>query len=382
MSRKDMNFLNEKDFEDEKKSSKFLSVLEIVIVVFLALIIVFMVGVFLLFSKEGATPEVFGYKIFLSKASTIKDIGENAAVFARADHIDNLQNGNVVLCSIGEENITTMLRIQEVIEENGKKFYILRPDTNPENATIKLSHDDIIAKAEKQDQVLGNILTFARSKMGILTIVIVPFLIFFVLQIVHIVRLGKINKLYDDEEDGEISEDDEILFSTLNDEDELPALPQRKKPISLTGPLPKVEEVEKAVPESEPKLKFDENFFAPKNNIHVDADGKAELPEKPKPTATMEDLINSVPKETYKPREVVRSMTKDLNKQGYYAPKEIVPPVPEPPKPEPVQVPELNDITVPDKAVQPAETIAPPKPKSKNNKTLDELMILLDTKNK
>ena len=380
MSPKDLNFLNEKDFEDEKKSSKFLSVLEIVIVVFLALIIVFMVGVFLLFSKEGATPEIFGYKIFLSKASTIRDIGENSAVFARADHIDDLKSGNVVLCSIGEEHITTMLRIQEVIEENGKKFYILRPDTNPENATIKLSQDDIIAKAEKQDQLLGNILAFARSKMGILTIVIVPFLIFFVLQIVHIVRLGKINKLYDDEDEDDLSEEDEILFSTLKDKENEPAtLPQRKKPVSLNDHLPEVDEVENSVPAGEAKLKFDESFFAPKNNIHVDADGKAELPEKPKPTATMEDLINSVPKEAYKPREVVKSMTKDLNKQGYYTPKEVLPP---PVIDEPVQVPELNDITVPDKAVQPAETIAPPKPKSRNNKTLDELMILLDTKNK
>lgn len=374
------SYLSEKDFDDEKKSAKFLSVLEIVIIAVLALVIIFMLGIFLLFAKDGATPKVFGYNIFLSKTSTINDIDKNAAIFARDDMIDDLKSGNVVLCRIGEENITTMLRIQEVIEENGKKYYILRPDTNPENATIKLPQENIIAQAVKQDKVLGNILNFARSKAGILTIVIIPFLIFFILQIVHIIKVGKLNRLYEDEEELDI-DDDDVVYSILRDSSE-----DKKQP-------PKTEDYLKntpSVPEELPEIEGSQKTYYPlKNNFYINESGKAEFQDKPVPTATVEDLRKAVSQTKYSQdypasknsqSETSSEIFFKTERKGYSQPVYInnySSTVKSEPVLDPPNVKNASDITIPDKAVQPEVTIAPP-PKTKNNKTLEELMQMID----
>ncbi|MEG0615872.1 MAG: hypothetical protein RR540_08965, partial [Oscillospiraceae bacterium] len=193
------------DYEEKDTPKKVFTVVEIIVIAILALAIIAMLLTFFLFSKEGSAPKIFGYNIFLSTTQTIDDIPSGAAVFAKEDVV---QPGRAVLCQIGDQKLTALLRVQEAIIENEKEYYILSKDSDTANA-IKLPAEDIIAVAKTSDVTFGKFLSFATSRTGFLVAVIVPCLLIIAFQVIRIVRINKMEEYEDDDEYDDDDDDEE-----------------------------------------------------------------------------------------------------------------------------------------------------------------------------
>ncbi len=185
MSRKNYDY-------DNKKSSAF-SVFEVIVVILLALLISFMAVINLLFRVDGEATSVFGFSFYQTKAVNMTpEIPRDTVIIAKVNEIPNIIEGSVILCSIGEHTILS--RVVEIGEENGSKFYVVRFDTANLNETYRVESTDVIAKAMWQPAFLTKVLAFATSLGGIITAVVLPFLIIIIFQIVKIARIKKLEK--------------------------------------------------------------------------------------------------------------------------------------------------------------------------------------------
>ena len=382
---------------EERKRPKAVSLVEIIVVAVLA---VAMIGVLLfsfLYSKDGTARKFFGNYIYLSNVSSMSPkIPVGSAVFADPELAGELIPGEAALCNVeyNDETYTTILRIQDIQQEGDTTYYILRGDTNLENEIIRLPQSAILAKCVSYSELLGAVLTFSTSPLGILTGIIVPCLLVIVIQVVRIVRLNKYEADEDDDEDFEI---DDVVFSTRRAQtapSEPPAIePSRREEAAFQEQLP-----------PEPPVK----------RLYVGEEGRAEYQRHSAPTGNYREL-NETMRSGANPLRGQSAASRSLNTQrGTVSDNFKQKPVSRPPEAaeeiyfsrprRPVQEEPLYerprayyerpsvpisapldppavknpvDITIPAEAAIPKETIAPP-PKQSNNKTVEELMRVID----
>lgn len=360
---------------EKKRSFKAITAVEILVVTVLALAVVAMLSFFFIFSKEGTAHKFFGQYIYLSKVSIMEPaIPVGSAVFGDPAAVDSLTAGEVVLCNVEVNGgtVTTILRIQDIQPENGSTYYILRGDANAGNETIRLEKKDILAKCVQFSQAFGAVLTFATSQLGILTGIILPCLIAIVIQVLRIVRIKK----YDNDDDDEYEVDD-VIFSTLR---HAPAPePVIESPVQrlAIGDEGRAEYVKKAQPTAG-YGELHETIRSTRPQSPLRQSSAAERLESQR--STVSENFRTKPT-TYSPtRENTYSRPeRTLDAVLYERPKtyyEKAAVAPQPPLDPPV-VQNPVDISIPEQAVKPRETIAPP-PKPANNKTVEELMRVID----
>ena len=370
---------------EKKKSSKAINILEIIIIAVFVIAIIAMIIFYAMFSKGGSHPKFFGYNIYLTRTTSMEPaIPENTAVFAKADEINTLSAGDVVLCNLQTDNVisTVILRIQEIQIENGKTFYILKADTNADNILLKVSQENIIAKAVSSSIGFGKLLAFATSKFGIITVCIIPSILMIIIQVLRIMRLKRLEEEDDDDE----YDNDDVLFSTLErDEPEFtkpqaPVAPPVKK--LYVGDEGKAEYIKKAVPNSDYSELHETILNTQPHPMRTPTAASTKLSEqrstvssnfKQKPVNREYESGNN--RNFEKPSnnfyDTQQDTTFDRPKFYYEKPEPVErrldPPVVENPV----------GITIPPDAVKPKETIAPP-PKQQSNKTVEELMKVID----
>lgn len=366
---------------EKSHSNKALTVIEIIVIALLSILIIAILAFNFLFKKDGVAPDLFGYKIYLSRASTMGEmIPNNSAVFAKSD-VTDLQRGNVVLADIKveEDTYTTILRIMDMKEQDGTTYYLLKGDASPDTETFLVPESAIVARAEKYSEFFGNFLVFSTSQMGILLVIIIPCIIIILVQIFRIIR---VNRIEEDEEFENIDfdDDEEVVFSTLREglHDEPEETPVRRMYVNDSGkadfqknppPTADIRDFDRSVKENYNPIKTipstpSPSTIAKKNSIAANFSQKpvagkrselsAELTPKPRPERRYDSDFTSI----------------------YERPVQKPKPQPELPLDPPV-VENPVDITIPTEAVKPKETIAPP-PKKSNNKTLEELMRVID----
>lgn len=424
-------------FDDERRHNP-LTIVEIIIIAVCALLIISMLCCYFLFSKTGAAPKIFGKMIYVTTATNMEpNIPAGSAVFASDENLSFLQAGDVVLfrtAGADNEQITGVLRIQGIeTDDAGKVYYTLRGDANAPTETIKIAKENIIGQCKTYDSTLGAIISFATSTMGLLTVVIIPCVLLIVFQIIRIIRIKSDYEYANDNDDYDDDDDDEAEEESDDDDDyvfNFDIKPKRPEPVPEKAAAVRAYTETATIPEEEPvvhsltKPEFPER---PVNRAYVDSDGAGQYHKNPAPTATTEEFRRSVRSDmsseipSFRKRPVrratptnnftaddllasveasQRNIEKTINnsaeeseakqtvKRGYEIPK-LNEPFGNEESPfkvyyekdeEPLEPPAVEkpvDITIPENAVMPEETIAPP-PKKQKNKTVEELMKMID----
>ncbi len=416
----------------EKKSP--VTIIEVIVIAVLLVFIITMIIVCFTFKNKGGTPKVFGTYLYNTKAvNMLPDIPENTLIFAKDKEIPNIKPGSVILCKI--DTNTVLIRVRETLEEDGKQFYVVRFDTSPINETFKISKDDVVAVALKQDSNIGKIIAFATTTSGILLIIIIPCFLIILFQVIRIVNIKRL-----EEQASSIDDIDEIIFSR-NQEEEMPlklTKPVFHEDVTTKIPVLSVDSKGKAdyslhtantntnkapdplftserytnraanqrenvnaksvsferptnndqagfylnkptkITGNQSKSKVDDFFetykngnFTPNDNVHT-SNKAAEKPEKVSAVFTP-FISNVIPDEIASVQEKVaetKSASFDDSVKAFYIKEEA--------SSGQYDTGHLKSVdTIPEKAVIPKETIAPPKRK-KNSKTLDELMSIID----
>ena len=423
-----------------KKKVSALAVVEIFLIVVLALVMIAMLAFNFLFKNKNTPVNVFGYSFFNTKAVTmLPNIPANTLIIAKESEVENIIEGSVILCKIGEN--TVLIRVREILQEEGQTYYIVKFDSAGDNE-FRISPDSVIAKAVWQNSFLGTAINFASSTPGIIIAVVIPLMFIIAIQVARILSIHRL-------EDEAASLDDIDEFMNSRDEE---------TPAAVTFTEPKfIEDVTGKIPKPSPVLKVERQpqAAAVEKVLSVDGRGRAEyterkVQEKPaqqgaadnsplftydrisrereqqrepaavgaavsrdemylnKPTRIereksaadeffekyapkseeapdfeesepvvftahlsniIPDSIAAVQEETDSPKKQPSNFNESIKAyyEKSYAPEETGEDVP------PAEIP----LTIPEKAVIPKETIAPPK-KVRSNKAVAELMSIID----
>ena len=428
---------------DEEKRRNPLTIVEIIIIVVCALLIISMLCCYFLFSKTGSAPNIFGKMIYVTEATNMEpNIPAGSAVFASSENLSFLKTGDVVLfrtAGADNEQITGVLRIQGVeTDDAGKVYYTLRGDANAPTETIKLPKENILGQCKTYDEVLGAVISFATSTMGLLTVVIIPCVLLIVFQIIRIVRI-KSDYEYANDKDDDDDDDDSFMYADEDDDDyifnfDIKKKPVAEQPVVEETPAPVVTDFAQASSVETVEEKIETPFTNPEpaerpvNKAYVDNDGAGQYHKNPAPTATTEDFRRSVrndsaseipsfrkratrttqtrPTSNFTADDLLASVEasqRSINSSMNYAPAEETV---KPERQQSYEIPKLSepvsspfsvyqkeeevvpppavenpvDITIPVNAAIPEETIAPP-PKKSTNKTVEELMRMIDEAN-
>lgn len=177
---------------------------ECVIIVILILIIAAMLVIYFSFRDSGNAPKFFGYYIYQTHAVNMEpDIPAESVVFSKADAVDSIGEGSVVLCQI--DNSFTIIKVKEMLSEESGDFYIVKYNTSLENDTYKIPVNSVVAKAMYYDEFMGDALTFITSETGIIVLAIIPSILIVIFQVVKIIIIQKNS----DDEDYDYSFDEE-----------------------------------------------------------------------------------------------------------------------------------------------------------------------------
>jgi len=407
------------------------SVVEIILIAVLVLVMLFMLSSAFLFKKDGnnsSVASIFGYSFYNTKAVNMQNkIPPNTLVIAKKLGSESIEPGCVVLCKLGDS--TVLIRVHEILQEDGKTYYILKFDTD--DTKYRVSADAIIARAVWQINGIGKFLDFATSTVGIIIAVVIPLIFIIAIQVAKILSIKRL------EEEASSLDDIDGFMQSRDEEEPAPVTFTEPKFVEdVTGKLPHVGEERETVPKIEKVLSFDSRGRA--EYIERPAEPKEQKAESPLYTYDRLGRKNAVQAisapevkepvhsgartaEAYINRptkiEAENSSTDDLfekyamsgkSEPVVFTPRLSVIPdsiaavqeetaavrkqAPEAAdktyyeKPEPVMPaggllsgfdPKGEKAAIPEKAVLPKETIAPPK-KQKSSKALAELMSIID----
>ncbi|MCM1024677.1 MAG: hypothetical protein NC395_11570 [Prevotella sp.] len=405
----------------EKKVSA-VSVIEIIFIVILILIMVFMLALNFLFKKNNEAASIFGYSFYNTKAvNMLPDFPKNTVVIAKASEKKNIKENSVILCKIGET--TALIRVTEVGQDDGGKlYYRVKFDTAPAKDAVPIGEDAVIAKAMWQINGLGAFLDFAKSTVGVVIAVVIPLIFIIAIQVSRILGIKRL------EEEAASLDDIDGFIQSRDEESPAPVTFTEPKFVEdVTGKLPQVGG-DRRGPEPRPEkvLTFDKRgraeysertaeekkespLFtydrltdrneavrrepayagaAPRDELYMNRPTKIEpekngadelfekyaSAEKSEPVVFTPHLSNIIPDSIAAVQEEAAAVKKpgaDENAKPYFEKNARFE------SDEKVYTPDEERPAIPENAVLPKETIAPPK-KQKSNKALAELMSIID----
>ncbi len=174
-----------------KKSPMHIVGLIVMILMFIAILAILAVSY--VFKDSNSTPELFGYNIYIMNGTEMEPaIPNKAAVFSRPGPLLDDPIGSVALCNVVDNELTTVLRVAGVEEENGVKVYLMKSDKSSSGTLIKVKADKVVGQALYVSKATGVILSFITSQTGILVLVILPCAILLIIQLVSVLK--KINE--------------------------------------------------------------------------------------------------------------------------------------------------------------------------------------------
>ena len=194
----------------KKKVSAF-TVVEIILIVILVLVMVTMLAFNFMFKNKNSAVSLFGYSFYNTKAVNMQpNIPANTLIIAKASENESITECSAILCKIGES--TALIRVDRIEEEDGQKFYVVKFDTAQENETFRIGADAVIAKAVWQIDGFGSFIDFASSTVGIIIAVVIPLIFIIAVQVARILSIHRL-------EDEAASLDDIDEFINSRDED-------------------------------------------------------------------------------------------------------------------------------------------------------------------
>lgn len=428
----------------KKKVSAF-AVIEMILIILLVLVMAAMIAFNFLFKNKDTPVSVFGLNFYITKNVKMQPkIPKDTFIIAKKSEIPNIVENSVILCHVGD--FTTLMRVKEIQQEADKTYYVVKFDTDDDTKAIRISEDAVISKAVRQDEILGKVLNFATSTVGIVIAVVIPLMFIIAIQVARILGIRRL------EEEAASLDDIDELISSRDEESPAPVTFTEPKFVEdVTGKLPSVARYAvseppqeyKPEPKSEKVLSVDNSGRAEYVRRQTSDNENANYPlftydklsknreQEKEPitvgtakTVSRDELYLNKPTrieqekssvdeffEKYAPKPVVNEelLDEENSKSVVFTPhlSNIIPDsiaavqeqteAPKAPKkanfeesvksyyekvvvPEDMKLPEPvveETITIPENAVRPKETLAPPKKKN-SSKALAELMSIID----
>lgn len=192
------------------------SIFMVVLTVLLILSSLLTLITILLFSSGSGSAKLFSNYLYLMSSKEMEpEISYGSAVFADADDIQVLTEGNVVLCKIKKDR-EAVLRITEVVHNTDNTIYKVAGDSTPDTV-FEVDKSNVLAKCTSSDKALGSAINLIISTKGV-----VIFLIFPCILLVIFIILKVISSRKRDSEEDEYYEEDPVdyQYEGYNDGDD------------------------------------------------------------------------------------------------------------------------------------------------------------------
>ncbi|MCD7784666.1 MAG: hypothetical protein LUH18_03670 [Oscillospiraceae bacterium] len=226
-------------FQETAKKRKPLQIVGIVIVVILALAIVSTFVIYGIFKDSNSAPMVFGKRVYIMSGSGMEPrIPQGSAVFVEEGTLPESE-GNVILCNIdGKLALVGYVGSQTTTSEEGlvTTSYIVKYDSTSADQQWTVDADDIIGRAVSYDLLMGRVITFASSKVGMLVIVIVPCALLILYEVIMLIITSRKRKVSAEEPaEEDMSPADTLAFTMNSPEKPVAPTPAVKERKPVTG---------------------------------------------------------------------------------------------------------------------------------------------------
>ena len=168
----------------------------------------FLISVAVVFSVGGDAPSVFGYNIYLVKTDAFDVVSNGDAIITEKVNPDEINSGNIVIFS---ENDSVIIGETQSGTLNEGIYSFSIKDEN--GALHTLTQSQIIGKAMYVSPILGTVVGFVSSPLGMLMIAIIP---------CFIIIAFEIYKLFH-------KDDDEPIIEPIKKQEEVPTYIPRSK---------------------------------------------------------------------------------------------------------------------------------------------------------
>ncbi len=154
----------------------------------------------------GATPKIFGYELLTVLSGSMEPSIKTGGIIAvkPLKNIDKLKINEVITFkAIDDPNTLITHRIIDIQTNNGKKQFITKGDNNDTQDLAPIPAENIVAKYTGFTiPLVGSMIAFAKTKVGIISLLIVPGALLFLWQLGSLWRY--IARM-DDQKDEQIS---------------------------------------------------------------------------------------------------------------------------------------------------------------------------------
>lgn len=251
----------------KKKVSAF-AVIEMILIILLVIVMAAMIAFNFMFKNKDDPVSVFGLNFYITKDVKMQPkIPKDTFIIAKKSEIPNIVENSVILCHVGD--YTTLIRVKEIQQEEGKTYYVVKFDTDDDTKTFRISEDAVISKAVRQDEILGKVLNFATSTVGIIIAVVIPLIFIIAIQVARILGIRRL-----EEEAASLDDIDEFI-SSRDEESPAPVTFTEPKFIEdVTGKIPAVTRY--AISEPPKDFKPEPKPEPPQKVLSVDNSGRAE----------------------------------------------------------------------------------------------------------
>ena len=136
-------------------------------------------------SIAGFTP------LTVASESMVPTFGTNDLIIIKKCDTSTLKEGDIITFHtiINNEYALNTHRIVDIEENNGYRAYRTKGDNNQIEDTHVIADGDIVGKYVLKLTGVGALMRFLSSSTGFLVVIIIPLLIFFVLQVYHLIMV-------------------------------------------------------------------------------------------------------------------------------------------------------------------------------------------------
>lgn len=148
---------------------------------------------------EGGAPSIAGYKLYIVLSGSMVPVFDTGSVIGVKDvEPKQVAAGDIITFKDPKDpNRIVTHRVVEVINDNGQLGFVTRGDANEDIDSVPVPEDNLIGRARFWVPYAGYALDYTRSKKGLLTLVVIPGVLFILFELRN---LYKYAKQHDEEE--------------------------------------------------------------------------------------------------------------------------------------------------------------------------------------
>ncbi len=149
---------------EKRKSGK--SIVGVVVMILLFIFIIFILAISFVFKSADSAPSILGYSIYIMDGNGMEPyVHDKAAVFVKNGSLPDGKDAmyKVALCNIVDNKFSTILRVYNIEEKDGKTNYLMKNDKSADTQMITVPKEKIIGEATHESIGLGMFISFVTS---------------------------------------------------------------------------------------------------------------------------------------------------------------------------------------------------------------------------